>query len=238
MSSNCPGDDLQIQTAHNSICPWRCKRWEDKSKGISLCLRKERGATEPFSQSRWSSRIAAAMSGEAFNRRGIITTHTAVTYAEYLRECTEWKISAIWSTMASTELIFLPARLLACIRYCPSAWRGACMGRAWAAPSVPRAGRHQPVPPVPLAKSVPSPSHGCCLTAAPGMGGPWPCRYSQGIQQCRAGVIFLLCIRTALAERRTLDHGWSLRCNLGYTDSQSSGDGESSKWEITGYQLD
>lgn len=78
-----------------------------------------------------------------------------MTYAEYLRECTEWKISAIWSAMASGELNFLPARLLACICYYPFVCCGGPAGQVWGATSLLRAG---PRGPALLAKEVPSPS--------------------------------------------------------------------------------
>lgn len=52
-------------------------------------------------------------------RRETIMAQITMTYAEYLKECTDWKISAIWSTLASIELNFLPAMLLACICYYP-----------------------------------------------------------------------------------------------------------------------
>lgn len=87
------------------------------------------------------------------------------------------------------------------------------------------AGSHQPALNWPL-------SHGL------GTGGHRPHGCGWGTQAGRAGIGFLLLVHTALAARRTLDHGWSLRNVLGHAGIQSSGDAESSKWEITGYHLD
>lgn len=181
MSSNCPGDELLIQTAHNSICPRRYKRWEDKSKGISLDLREERGATEPFSQRRWSSRIATATSGKASDRRGITTTQITMTFAEYLTECTKWKTSAIWSTMVSGELNFLPARLLVCVCYYPFVCCGGPAGQVPASSLAPVSQRCRQ-------RGCPALPHGCRLACGLGTGGPWPRRYGRGIQACREGL--------------------------------------------------
>lgn len=114
-------------------------------------------------------------------RRETIMAQITMTHAEYLKECTDWKISAIWSTLASIELNFLPAMLLACICYYPFV----CCGG-------------------PTVSSKQACIHSVLTHGNSTSGGaePFACKCGWGRWAFRAGVSFL-CLYAALAARRT-----------------------------------